>query len=140
MFVVRRSIISEILQSTKTMTSVTLSKSAESSQLLISASSFQINKVLKKSFSYEAKQSLVDRLVKAKQDSGLTFSQIASHCKLTNAYTAQLFFNQAKLTPESALKLKEVVPIADEDLKLMQQFPMRSFDPKIVQVIFYPKF
>ena len=67
MFVVRRSIVSEILQSTKTMTSLTLSKSAESSQLLKSASSFQINKVLKKSFSYEAKQSLVDRLVKAKQ-------------------------------------------------------------------------
>ena len=44
-------------------------------------------------------------------------------------------YSQAKLTPESALKLKEVVPIADEDLKLMQQFPLRSFDPKITQVI-----
>ena len=30
------------------------------------------------------------------QTSGLTFDEIASHCKLTNGYAAQLFMNQVK--------------------------------------------
>ena len=41
---------------------------------------------------------------------------------------------QAKLTPRTAKLLQEIVPIADADIEMMKQFPMRSFDPKIIQV------
>eukprot|EP00435_Cladocopium_sp_Y103_P015223 s3096_g3.t1 len=82
----------------------------------------------------EEKASLVARLLAAKEQSGKTFDEIALGLGLTNAYTANLFFNQAQLTPTAAAKIKELVPgINDEDLKAMQKPPMRSFDPAILQ-------
>lgn len=80
------------------------------------------------------KEMLVERLLDAKAASGKTFDEIASHIGVTNAYTAQLFMNQAQLKPATAIKLKEVVPnIADSDLAVMQRIPFRSFDPSIMQ-------
>eukprot|EP00871_Galdieria_phlegrea_P000766 jgi/Galph1/1690/GphlegSOOS_G367.1 len=84
--------------------------------------------------SIDNKAALVQRLLAAKEASGKTFDEIAKDCGLTNAYTAQLFFSQAQLKPDTAPKLKRAVPgITDEDLMALQKFPMRSFQPSIVQ-------
>ena len=80
------------------------------------------------------KEQLVERLLDAKAKSGLTFDQIAEKLGVTNAYTAQLFMNQAQLKPATALKLKEAIPgIADEDIVAMKKEPFRSFNPTIMQ-------
>mmetsp|Transcript_16981 Transcript_16981/g.20867 ORF Transcript_16981/g.20867 Transcript_16981/m.20867 type:complete len:175 (+) Transcript_16981:46-570(+) len=82
----------------------------------------------------EEKALLVARLLAAKEQSGKTFDEIALGLGLTNAYTANIFFNQAQLKPSAAAKIKEFVPgISDEDLKAIQKPPMRSFDPAILQ-------
>ena len=65
--------------------------------------------------------------------SGKTYDEIAAVLGLTNLYTAQLFLNQAQLKPETAEKLKAVVPISEEDLAIMQRPPFRSFDSSIMQ-------
>ena len=80
------------------------------------------------------KEQLVERLLDAKAKSGLTFDQIAEKLGVTNAYTAQLFMNQAQLKPATALKLKEALPsIANEDIATMKKEPFRSFNPTIMQ-------
>ncbi|KAL1229022.1 Cyanate hydratase [Trichinella pseudospiralis] len=56
----------------------------------------------------EDKQNLVKRLLEAKLDSGLTFDEIASRCEITNVHCAQLFHNQARLSPKLATTLKSV--------------------------------
>uniref|UniRef100_A0A7S4W2E9 Cyanate hydratase n=1 Tax=Alexandrium monilatum TaxID=311494 RepID=A0A7S4W2E9_9DINO len=82
----------------------------------------------------EDKALLVARLLAAKEASGKTFDQIAQELGLTNAYTANLFFNQAQLKPETAAKLAAAIPgISAEDLATMRKAPMRSFDPDILQ-------
>ena len=73
----------------------------------------------------EIKEELIERLLKAKDDAGVTFDEIAKKLKVTNVYTAQLFMNQAQLKAKTAEKLKAIVPgISEEDLKLMQKCPM----------------
>lgn len=52
----------------------------------------------------------MDQLLAAKAASGKTFDEIAVDIGCTNAYTAQLFFNQAQLKPDTAAKLKAAVP------------------------------
>lgn len=42
------------------------------------------------------KEALVKRLLDAKESTGKTFTVIAEELGLTNAYTAQLFYNQAR--------------------------------------------
>ncbi|KAL4440026.1 hypothetical protein ABPG75_003027 [Micractinium tetrahymenae] len=82
----------------------------------------------------DAKVAFVDQLLEAKAASGKSFDDIAAECGWTNAYTAQLLFNQAQLKPESAGKLKTAVPqISDEALAVMQQAPMRGWDPELHQ-------
>ncbi|KAL4423450.1 hypothetical protein ABPG77_005402 [Micractinium sp. CCAP 211/92] len=82
----------------------------------------------------DAKVAFVDQLLAAKAASGKTFDDIAAECGWTNAYTAQLFFNQAQLKPESAGRLKAAVPeISDEALAVMQQPPNRCWDPDLHQ-------
>ena len=84
--------------------------------------------------SAEKKEELVERLFKAKEEAGVTFDEIAKKLKVTNVYAAQLFVNQAQLKPATAERLKKIVPtLSDDDLKLMQKCPMRSFDPAIMQ-------
>lgn len=82
----------------------------------------------------EKKEDLVERLLKAKDEAGVTFDEIAKKLKVTNVYAAQLFVHQAQLKPATAERLKKIVPtISEDDLKLMQKCPMRSFDPAIMQ-------
>jgi cyanate lyase len=57
-----------------------------------------------------AKVAFVDKLLTAKAASGKSFDEIAEALGVTNAYAAQLFFNQAMLKPETAAKLKKAVP------------------------------
>lgn len=45
----------------------------------------------------ENKQELVSRMLKAKEKSGKTFTQIAAEIHCTNLYTAALFHNQHQL-------------------------------------------
>ena len=76
----------------------------------------------------------VERLLELKEQSGLTFDQIATALGLTNTYTAQLFLGQAQLKPATATKLKELLPdIEDFDLINMQKPPMRGFDEEILK-------
>lgn len=80
------------------------------------------------------KAALVERLLDAKASAGKTFDEIAAAIGVTNAYAAQLFMNQAQLKPATASKLAAIVPgISASDLAAMQKFPMRSFDPLMMQ-------
>jgi cyanate lyase len=82
----------------------------------------------------EAKSALVARLLEAKKDSGMTYTEIAKKTGLTNAYVAQLFRRQAHLKPDTAKVLKSAVPSLSDDLiAAMQEIPLRSYDPTIVQ-------
>ncbi|KAI3431673.1 hypothetical protein D9Q98_004720 [Chlorella vulgaris] len=82
----------------------------------------------------DAKVAFVDKLLTAKAASGKSFDEIAEALGVTNAYAAQLFFNQAMLKPETAAKLKKAVPqLSVEALAIMQQPPMRSFDTSLQQ-------
>ena len=88
------------------------------------------------SYAADKKASLVERLIDAKAASKLTFDEISAKLGLTNAQTAQLFTNQAQLSPRAAALLKVAVPgISAADLTTMQQVPMRSFDQEMMQVI-----
>ncbi|GBG93495.1 hypothetical protein CBR_g71972 [Chara braunii] len=85
----------------------------------------------------EEKEELVARLMECKAKSGKTFDQIAKECKLTNAYTAQLFFNQAKLHPETEKRLVQAVPSLGSPknhdiLEAMRKPPFRGFDDGVL--------
>lgn len=77
----------------------------------------------------------VRRVTAAKEHAQLSYDELASKLGVTNTYTAQLLLGQAKLTKETAAKLRDVLPqITNEDLQSMQQdFPMRSFDDEILK-------
>lgn len=76
-----------------------------------------------------------NRILKAKDQSGLTYDDLATKLGVTNTYAAQLLLGQAKLTKESAVKLQEALPSASsEDIEEMQSaFPMRTFDENILK-------
>ena len=75
------------------------------------------------------------RMLDAKEQSGLSYDELASKLGVTNTYTAQLLMGQAKLTAETATKLQEALPTASQqDIKDMQNtYPMRSFDEEILK-------
>jgi len=77
----------------------------------------------------------VERVLTAKLNSGRTYDEIATAIGVTNTYAAQLILGQAKLTPPTAIKLKEILPaISDEDLLHMQKhFPLRGFNDDILK-------
>ena len=75
-----------------------------------------------------------ERLLQLKEQSGMTFDDLAKKLGLTNTYTAQLFLGQAQLKPATAVKLKDALPdIEDFDLLAMQKPPMRGFDEDILK-------
>eukprot|EP00667_Euglena_gracilis_P014284 EG_transcript_14786 len=82
-----------------------------------------------------ARDALVARLLRAKDASELSFNALARILGVTNVYAAQLFYNQAQLKPLTAAKLQGALgdAISVEDLQLMQQAPMRSWDDDIVK-------
>jgi cyanate lyase len=75
------------------------------------------------------------RMLDAKEQSGLSYDELASKLGVTNTYTAQLLMGQAKLTAKTAVKLQEALPTASQqDIKDMQNtYPMRSFDEEILK-------
>ena len=75
------------------------------------------------------------RLLAAKEAAGLSFDELAESLGLTNTYTAQLFLGQAKLTPQTAPKLKAALPgVDDADVEAMvRYFPTRGFDEEILK-------
>lgn len=84
--------------------------------------------------SLDSKSALVARLLQVKKESGLTYTEIAKKTGLTNAYVAQLFRRQQHLKPQAAKKLKAAVPgLSDDLLAAMQEIPLRSYDPTIIQ-------
>jgi len=84
--------------------------------------------------SQEEKCELVSRLLSIKEKKGFTFDHIANQLGVTNAYCAQLFYNQAQLKPQTSKKLKELLPdISEADLQEMQKAPNRSYSPNILQ-------
>lgn len=80
------------------------------------------------------KPELVNQLLNLKEATGKTFTQIAQEIKLTNLYTAQLFFNQAQLKEGTVEPLKKAVPgLTDDHIAAMKRCPFRSYDPSILQ-------
>ena len=77
----------------------------------------------------------VERVLQAKEASGLSYDELAKKLGVTNTYAAQLLLGQAKLMPATAVKLQQALPdLAETDLQDMQKtFPMRSFDESILQ-------
>jgi cyanate lyase len=75
------------------------------------------------------------RMLDAKEQSGLSYDELASKLGVTNTYTAQLLMGQAKLTSETAIKLQEALPDASkQDIEDMTTaFPMRAFDEEILK-------
>lgn len=75
------------------------------------------------------------RMMDAKEQSGLTYDQLADKLGVTNTYTAQLLMGQAKLDKQTAKLLQEALPAAkEEDIESMQTaFPMRTFDEAILK-------
>ncbi|KAK9832326.1 hypothetical protein WJX74_006380 [Apatococcus lobatus] len=77
---------------------------------------------------------LVNSLLAAKEASGKTFTQISKEIGLTNAFTAQLFYNQAQLKKGTVDKLRKAVPdLNDAQIEVMQRCPMRGYDPAIAR-------
>ena len=85
--------------------------------------------------SVTSKAERIERCIKAKADAGLSFDDLAVELGVTNAYAAQLVLGQAKLSPETAVKMKHALPtLSDEDIKDMQEsFPMRGFNDEILK-------
>lgn len=82
----------------------------------------------------DGKAVLVAEILAAKEASGMTFTQIANELGLTNAYVANLFMGQGRLTEETTPQLRALVPaLNDKHVALMQCCPMRSFDEAILQ-------
>ena len=77
----------------------------------------------------------VERVISCKNDSGLSYDELAKKLGVTNTYCAQLVLGQAKLSSETAGKLADALPnLSKEDLQSMQDdFPMRSFDDEILK-------
>ena len=70
------------------------------------------------------------RMLDAKEQSGLSYDELASKLGVTNTYTAQLLMGQAKLTAETAVKLQEALPTASQqDIKDMQNTYPNHFLP-----------
>ncbi|GAX75498.1 hypothetical protein CEUSTIGMA_g2941.t1 [Chlamydomonas eustigma] len=80
-----------------------------------------------------SKQTLVDKLLGAKEASGKSFSQIGKEIGCTNFYTAALFYNQQQLKPETAKALAQAVPDVQPMLEEMMKAPSRRFDPELLQ-------
>ena len=82
----------------------------------------------------EATAARVQRMLKVKEESGMSFDEIANSLGLTNTYTCQLFLGQAQLKPPTAEKLKALIPsIEDGDMLAMQGAPMRGFNDEILK-------
>lgn len=80
------------------------------------------------------KREIVKALLALKQKSGKTYDELAQALGLTNVYVAQLFRRQAQLKPQTAQKLGNLVPGLTPDLLAeMQQPPVRSYDPAVLQ-------
>ena len=77
----------------------------------------------------------VERVLAAKAASGLTYDELSQKLGVTNAYAAQLLLGQARLTPDTAVKLQQAVPeIGEDDLRAMvEDYPLRSFDSDIIK-------
>mmetsp|Transcript_14231 Transcript_14231/g.33230 ORF Transcript_14231/g.33230 Transcript_14231/m.33230 type:complete len:195 (+) Transcript_14231:67-651(+) len=75
------------------------------------------------------------RLLDAKDDAGLSYDDLASRLGVTNTYAAQLLLGQARLTPDTAARLRECLPGASpDDVDAMQSLhPMRGFDDEILK-------
>jgi cyanate lyase len=84
---------------------------------------------------YAKRAERVERLLSAKTAAGLSYDELAKQLGVTNTYAAQLMLGQAKLTPGTAEKLKQVLPsVADADIAAMRDtFPMRSYDDEILK-------
>ncbi|KAL3150110.1 hypothetical protein ABBQ38_013449 [Trebouxia sp. C0009 RCD-2024] len=80
------------------------------------------------------KYDLVSQLLAAKEASGKTFTQISKELGLTNAFTAQLFHNQAQLKSGREELLRKACPaLTDELISAMKRAPMRGYDPSILK-------
>lgn len=77
---------------------------------------------------------MVSQLLAAKAASCKSFTQISKEVGLTNAYTAQLFHNQAQLKAGREEAIRKACPaLTDELINVMKASPMRGYDPAILK-------
>lgn len=77
------------------------------------------------------KTELVEKLLAAKEASGKNYDDLADALGLCNVYVAQIFHAQARLKKEVEKKL--VPGLKENLLKHMRKYPMRFYDPKLIQ-------
>ena len=81
-----------------------------------------------------AKEAFVYHLMEVKTLSNMSFDDIAEKIGVCNAYAGQLFYTQAQLKPETAIKLKAAMPgLTEQDIEQMKIAPMRSWDDNLVK-------
>lgn len=82
----------------------------------------------------DLKVKAVAEMIAAKEETGKSFTQIAKEIGLTNAFTAQLFLNQARLGPGREDAIRKAVPgLTDKHISLMKRCPMRTFDQDLLK-------
>ena len=73
---------------------------------------------------------MVDALLKAKLESGLTFAQLAELVGLDEVCVAAMIYGQASASPEEASKLCSALNVSKEAHEFLTSFPTKgSLDP-----------
>ncbi len=75
---------------------------------------------------------IVRKLVKAKEESGLTFEEIGKAIGRHPVWVAALLYRQAVASKEEADKLKELLNLDEECYKALQKVPMRGREVETV--------
>lgn len=80
------------------------------------------------------RETIVKRLLTAKELSQKTYDTIAQQVGMTNVMVGQIFHRQAQLKEYAVDKMKRAVPLlSDSDIFEMCKPPFRSYDPLIIQ-------
>ncbi len=76
--------------------------------------------------------SIVRKLLKAKEDSGLSFEELGKAIGRDKVWVAALLYRQAVASKEEADKLKELLNLDEESYKAIQKIPLRGWETETV--------
>ncbi|AEH44926.1 cyanate lyase [Thermodesulfatator indicus DSM 15286] len=76
--------------------------------------------------------SIVRKLLKAKEDSGLSFEELGRAIGRDKVWVAALLYRQAVASKEEADKLKELLNLDEESYKAIQKIPLRGWETETV--------
>lgn len=66
------------------------------------------------------------KLLKAKQEKGLTFAELGKLIGQSEVFTAALFYHQATATPNQVKQLSEVLELPESDLAELTVYPVKG--------------